>query len=407
MKKFLALCLSVIMAGSLVACGAKDDSSANGDSKGPAQKKDVTLKVWGAQEEQELLKKLCDEFKAASTNVNYTIEFGVCSEADAKTKILEDTAAAADVFAFANDQLYDLVNAGALYEITKNKDAIVAANMQSVVDSASKDGSLYAYPMTADNGYFLYYDKSVITPEQAGSFETMLDAADAAGKKVVMDVSNGWYIASFFLGAGGKLAIGEDGKQTCDFNNEAGVGAGEGIKAITSHAAYMTGDDDVIKGGFGNSVVAAVSGAWNAKDIKEILGENYAAAKLPTFKVNGKDTQMGSFFGSKLVGVSAETKNPVEAMALAEYITNEKAQEARFAARGLGPSNKVVADSDVVKADLALKALADQSAFATSQNAVLGTYWGPAEAFGVAMETKDYSKSVKELLDAMVEQITK
>ncbi len=404
MKKLLALCLSVIMAGSLVACGAKDDSNAG--STGEVVNKDVTLKVWGAQEEQELLAKLCDEFKAANPDVNYTIEFGVVSEADAKTKILEDTAAAADVFAFANDQLYDLVNAGALYEVTKNKDQIISANMQSVVDSASKDGSLYAYPMTADNGYFLYYDKSVISDEQAGSFEAMLDAASAAGKKVVMDVSNGWYISSFFLGAGCKLGI-VDGKQTCDFNNEAGVGAGEGIKAITAHPGFMTGDDDVIKGGLGKSVVAAVSGAWNAKDIQEILGENYAAAKLPTFKVNGKDTQMGSFFGSKLIGVNSETKYPVEAMALAEYLTNEESQAKRFEVRGLGPSNKAVAESDAVKADIALKALSDQSAFATSQNEVLGNYWTPSEAFGIAMETKDYSKTIKEQLDDMVAQIIK
>ena len=46
-----------------------------------------------------------------------------------------------------------------------------------------------------------------------------------------------------------------------------------------------------------------------------------------------------------------------------------------------------------------------QSQFATSQKEVLGTYWTPSEAFGTAMEAKDYSKSIKEQLDAMVEQI--
>ena len=48
-----------------------------------------------------------------------------------------------------------------------------------------------------------------------------------------MDVSNGWYIASFFLGAGGTLSV-VDGVQVCDFNNEKGLAAGEAIKGIFS-----------------------------------------------------------------------------------------------------------------------------------------------------------------------------
>ena len=402
MKKFLALCLSVIMCASLVACGSKDDSG-----KASGGNKKVTLKVWGAQEEQELLTKLVEDFKKANPDKEYTIELGVVSEADAKTKVLEDTAAAADVFAFSNDQLNDLVKAGALYEITKNKDEIVKANSASSIDAASKDGVLYGYPMTADNGYFLYYDKSVISADDAKSFEKILEVAASKDKKVVMDISNGWYIASFFLGAGGKLELTKDDKQICDFNNENGVLAGEAIKNITAHKGFMTGDDDVIKGGFGNKIVAAVSGAWNAKDIKAILGDNYAATKLPTFKLGDKDTQMSSFAGCKVVGVSAETKFPADAMALAEFITNEKAQIERFEKRGLGPSNIKAASSDAVKADVALSALAEQSKYAYSQNSVSGNFWSPAEAFGTAMEAKDYSKSIKEQLDAMVAQITK
>lgn len=405
MKKFLALCLSLVMAGSLVACGQKDDSKSG--SKAPGEKQKVSLKVWGAQEDQELLTSLCEEFKKANPDKEYTIEFGVVSEADAKTKVLEDTAAAADVFAFSNDQLIDLVKAGALYEITKNKDDIVSRNTAASVESATKDGTLYAYPMTADNGYFLYYDKSVITDEDAKSMEKMLDVAGSKDKKVVMDVSNGWYIASFFLGAGGKLEIGADGKQICDFNNDKGVLAGESIKNITASKAFLTGDDDVIKGGMGKTIAAAVSGAWNANDIKEILGDNYGATKLPTFKLGDKDTQMSSFAGFKLLGVSAETKAPVDAMALADFLTNETSETTRFEKRGFGPTNIKAADSDAVKADLALSALAEQSKYAFSQNNVLGNYWTPAEAFGTAMETKDYSQSIKQQLDAMVEQIVK
>lgn len=401
--KITSLILSGLMACSvLVGCSkpAEDKTDAKG------QNETVKLKLWGSQEDQEMLKGMVETFKAANTDKKYEIELGVVGEPDAKTKYLEDPAAAADVFAFANDQLYDLVKAGGLYEVTRNKDAIVKANMEGAIDAATKDNKLYAYPMTADNGYFLYYDKSVISDEDAKSLDKIVAAADKAGKKVFMDVSNGWYIASFFLGAGNKLGMDKDGKQTCDFNNATGVKVGEAIKAFTASNAFLTGDDAVLTGGFGDNIVAGVSGTWNAAAIKEKLGNNFAATKLPTFTVDGKQVQMGSFGGYKLVGVNSQTKFPVEAMALAEWLTNEENQGIRFEKREMGPSNLKVAESSAVKANIPLAALAAQSKFATSQKEVLGGYWEPAEAFGTAMETKDYSKTIQEQLDAMVTQVT-
>lgn len=363
------------------------------------------LKLWGSQEDQEMLKGMVEEFKAANPDMPVDVEFGVVGEPDAKTRYLEDPAAAADVFAFPNDQIIDLVNAGALYEVTKNKDAIVAANVAGSIEAATVGEHMYGYPMTADNGYFLYYDKSVINDEQVKTLDGILEAARAANKKFFMDVSNGWYIASFFLGAGGKLAV-EDGAQVTDFNNERGVQVGEAIKALTANEAFMTGDDAILTGGMGDTIAAGVSGTWNADAIKEKLGDNYAATKLPTFTVNGEQVQMGSFAGFKLVGVNALTEYPEQAMALAEWITNEANQLKRFETRAMGPSNIKVAESAAVQENVALAALAAQAQYASSQKEVLNNYWGPAEAFGTTMEAKDYAKDVKTLLDEMVAAIT-
>ncbi len=374
-------------------------------SVGSALAENVALKVWGSQDDQAMLQEMTDAFKAANPDKTYDITFGVVGEPDAKTKYLEDPEAAADVFAFANDQLYDLLSADALYEVTLNKDEIVAANVAGAIEAASSGDHLYAYPMTADNGYFLYYDKSVISDEQVKTLDGILEAAKAADKKFFMDVSNGWYIASFFL-AGGKLGLDENGKQTCDFNNEAGVAAGEAIKALTAHEAFLTGDDAILTGGMGDTIAAGVSGTWNADAIKEKLGDNYAATKLPTYTANGEQVQMGSFAGFKLVGVNTMTMFPEDAMALAQWLTNEENQLKRFEMRAMGPSNIKVSESDAVQANEALAALALQAQFAVSQKDVLGNYWSPAEAFGTTMEAKDYTKDVKTLLDEMVAQIT-
>lgn len=394
MKKLLLAMLMLLMTLSLVACKAEEPV---------AEVKDVMLKVWGAQEDQEMLTGMIEEFKAAYPEVNWTIELGVVGEPDARTKYLEDPEAAADVFAFPNDQVMDLVNAGALYEVTINKDAIIAANIQSAVDSATVEGKLYGYPMTADNGYFMYYDKSVFTEEDVKSFDKMLEVAGAADKKVMMNISDGWYVASFFIGAGNKFEM-VDKKQVLDFNNETGVKVGEAIKAITANSSFTTGDDNILKAGLGSTIAAGVSGTWNAVDIATILGANYGATKLPTFNLGGMQTQLGSFAGFKLMGVNSLTVFPEEAMALAEFLTNEANQIKRFETRKLGPSNKNAAQNEAVVADVALSALAQQAPYAMSQNSVAGTYWGPAEAFGLALENKDYTMSIQEMLDALVTQ---
>lgn len=391
MKKLLAFALAAMMLFGLAASGLAEGET-------------VTLKVWGSQEDQELLGVLVENFKAANPDTTWDISLGVVGEPDAKARYLEDPAAAADVFAFSNDQLLDLVNADALYEVTRNLDAIVAANSAGSIESATLDGVLYGYPMTADNGYFLYYDKSVLSEEDVQTLDSILAKANEAGKKVFMDVSNGWYIASFFLGAGCTLGLDENGKQTCDFNNEAGVAAGEAIRAFTADPAFLTGDDSVLTGGMGDTICAGVSGTWNAAAIQEKLGENYAACKLPTFTLNGEQVQMSSFIGTKLIGVNTQTAHPVEAMMLAEFLTNEEAQQLRFEMREIGPSNSNVAASEEVQANIALAALAEQSQYGVSQKYVLGNFWTPSEAFGLAMENQS-TDDMQSLLDSMVAQI--
>ncbi len=388
MKKLFSLVLALAMAVLCVA-GAYAET--------------VELKVWGSQEDQELIAELCAAYAAEHPENEYNFTFGVVGEADAKARYLEDPAAAADVFSYPDDQIIDLVNADALYEVTRNHDAIVEANSTGSVNAASVNGVLYGYPMTADNGYFLYYDKSVISDEDAKSFDTLLAAAAKAGKRVQIDISNGWYLAGFFLGNGCVIGLDENGKQVCDFNSEKGLAAAEAIRAICNDPAYMSGDDAILQGGMGDEICAGVSGTWVSAAIKEKLGDNYGAAKLPTFTVNGEQVQMGSFLGCKIVGVNTQTANPVEAMNLAEYLTSEQAQIRRYEVRGYGPSNVKAAASETITADVALSALAAQSEFGVSQH-VLGAFWTPAEAFGAELEAHTEA-DLQTLLDAFVAQV--
>lgn len=91
-------------------------------------------------------------------------------------------------------------------------------------------------------------------------------------------------------------------------------------------------------------------------------------------------------------------------MALAEFLSNEESQIKRFEARKLGPSNKVAAESDKVKENVALSALAKQNEFAQTQQNVLGSFWEPMEAFGTAL-IDGTTEDMKALLDKLVSQI--
>ena len=387
MKKVLSILIAIMLIGSVFANGGGEDA-------------DVTLKVWGAQEDQEMLARMVESFKATHTDKVYDISFGVVGEGDAKTRVMEDPAAAADVFAMAHDQLAELVEAGAVYKITKNANAVKAANDAGSVAAATVDGSLYAYPMTSDNGYFMYYDKGFFTEEDVLSMEVMLDKADAAGKFVNMDLGNSWYVASFFFANGCSL-----GMESSTFNTPAGYAAAEAFKNITAHPAFLNGAGDVMKGGFGTTVVAGISGTWDATAVKELLGDNYAATKLPTVKINGKDTQLGSFAGFKLMAVNSQTAYPVDAMELAEFLTNESSQAVRYAVRGFGPSNRIAQQQDAVKEDIALSALVKQGPYAVVQNDVPGSYWDAATAFGSSMVNKEYTGTPAEMVDQFVAQV--
>ncbi len=109
------------------------------------------------------------------------------------------------------------------------------------------------------------------------------------------------------------------------------------------------------------SVIAGISGVWNAVAIGEAWGKDMGASKLPSYTCDGRQVQMASFSGCKLIGVNAYSKHPVWAARLAEWITNEDNQTLRFEMRGQGPSDLKVADSEEIRQSPAIAALLEQS----------------------------------------------
>lgn len=425
-KKLVSVLLSAAMVSVLLAgCGGGSDSSDGGSSADSTEKQDVKLTMWGAEEDQALLQSLIDSFEEEYADAaNFDISLGVESESTAKDTVLTDAEAAADVYAFASDQLTDLVNAGALQSVDEMDEALQAyagksvadiesANSADSVEAATMNDTLYAFPMTADNGYFLYYDSSILSEEDVASWDSLLAAANEAGKKVGMTLASGWYNASFFYSAGFTTGLNDDGSTSMDWNGEAdytGVEVTQAMINIAGNSAFMpVADGDSSNQIASGQLCAAVSGTWDATAAQTAFGDGYAATKLPTFTVAGDQVQQASVAGYKLVGVNAHSENAGWAALLADWITNEAAQQQRFEEREIGPSNIAVVESDAVQSNIALSALAAQNEFGVVQFAGQN-YWDPAATFGQMIAqgelSADDTEGIQEALDTLVEGAT-
>ena len=431
MKKQISLALAGAMALSLAACGgsastatstpeaasaaestaASTEAAAEGDvldqAAAAAFSKDVTLTMWGAEEDQDLLREISDKFieKYGNYGGKITINLGTQSESTAKDTVLTDPTAAADVYAFADDQLNELVKAGALQEVQLNADDIKSRNTPASVDAATVDGKIYAYPLTADNGYFMFYDKSFFTEDDVKSLDTMMEKAAAAGKKVSMDVANGWYLYSFYAGAGLNLSLADDGVNTvCNWNEAPGADVTQAVIDICKNPGFIALKDEEFTGKLKDgTLVAGVNGTWRANDAAEVWGDNYAACKLPTYKLNGEQVQMASFSGYKLIGVNPHSANVGAAMLLADFVTNEENEELRFQERAQGPSN---INALAAASSPALSAVVAQSEYANLQR-VGGNFWASAETLGsICVNGNPDGKDTQTLVDDAVAGIT-
>ena len=405
-KRVCSLFLAILCAAAFTGCKTAEKKGA-GDSKTER----VELTVWGAEEDAELMEQIIQGFQSNyQGQADFNITFEVQSESECKNALIGGLEAGADVFTFADDQLNALAAAGAVDPIEPDEE-IRNKNLESAVEAASIGDTLYAYPLTADNGYFLYYNKQFISEEQVQTLDGILEAAAAGGRHFMMDWSSAWYVYSFFGNTGMQVGLSDDGiTNYCTWNQAEGeirgVDVAQAMLRIAASPGFASGTDTEFLDGVRNgSVAAGISGVWNAVAVEEAWGEHAGAAKLPTYTCGGRQVQMASFSGCKLIGVNAYSDHPQWAARLAEWITNEENQRLRFEMRGQGPSNITVADSAEIQESPAIAALLEQSQFSQLQR-IGGKFWDPVSLFAGNMAAGNPTgQDLQEQLDLMAEGV--
>lgn len=407
---------------SLAACGGGNDSKAPDNSGTPSstdtpstsgdakEVQDVTLKIWTASEELDLMKKMGESFAAAHPEYNLTFDISEMGIDEANANLKTDADSAADIFQLASGGVPELTQKGLLLPIGYDEAGLRALYPEGAISAVcAEDGLIYAVPFTP-NTFFMYYNKSMFTEEDVKSVETML--AKDLGEGVYnfsFQVSGPWYLESFFYAAGCTL-FGPDGKDasSMDWNNANGLAAGKYMIDLVNNPKYLENKDGIAMNMLREGKLAAhCDGTWNAGPVQEALGENYAAAALPTININGKDCQMRNFADYKTYAVKSSTAYPLAAQQFAEWICNEENQLNRYNDQGVPPCIPSLAEQ--ISGDVALTALLAQSEYAMAQPSIpqINEYWTPATALGEGIYSKEITESnLQEKLDQLVDAVT-
>ena len=424
MKKTLAIVLALVMILGVAACTPKSATTATQPESGSATEQqsgaaasselagEYTITVWAAEKVVDLTKKQIEDFNSSN---EYGIKFNATvepvGEGDAATKMITDVEAGGDIFFFAQDQFNRLVQAGALGALGKKAAEFVqTSNVEAAVTAATTGDTFYAYPVTADNTFFVFYDKSVVKEDSLGDIAKMIADCEAAGKTFCFDLKNGWYLPAFFFGTGCKSVweADSDGKFLAvvdNFNSDKGLIAARALNEVMGSDKFISSSET---SEFDNGAGFVVSGTWNTENAKSILGDNFGAAPLPKFTVDGNSYQLSPYTGSKLVGVKPHTDAKLNAALhqLAQYLTGEKAQVERFEAAGWGPSNIAAAQSEAVLADAVLGSVAQQAPYSVYQGNIPGNWWGnSAQVLGEALQKAANVDEIKAALVAYEESL--
>ena len=411
-KKALAIFMAGVLTLGLAACGSSSSTGSTAESAAPAEStaagsdaaestaaessaadaaaEDVdygsgNITIWVAEEVTSFTQTQAEQFLQDNPAYSgYTVTVEAVGEGDAASNMITDVEGGADIYGFAQDQLARLVSAGAVMEVIGDyADFVSTSNDSGAVSAATMGDSIYAFPVTSDNGYFLYYDSSVVTDPT--SLEAIVADCEEAGKGFYMEINSGWYQTAFFFATGCELTYEADSagnftSSNVTYASEEGLTALKALINLASSSAFYNGSSV----SNATNAAAIVDGTWDSGAAKELFGDNYACAKLPTFEADGPEYQMSGFGGFKLLGVKpqTDTNKAIVCMELAKYLSSAEVQLARYQEVGWGPSNLEAQADEAVQADEALTALAEQLTYTIPQGQYPNEYWDLATSLG-------------------------
>ena len=304
MKKLLAILLVFTMVAAVfTGCGKKDEKA--------AVKDDGVIRIWVGEESTEFYKKVCEDYLASHSDFGYKIEVKGMDTGSVAGTITNDPTAAADIFTVAHDNIGKLASTQCAKPITDEGliEQVLADNPESfrgVIYSTLNDKEyLYGVPYISQ-ALFMYYNKALVTEEQAKTFEGLQEAAKAANTKAITVTGDDGFNMCFALLArkvsdksttvkiyegAESVSGGSKGTSNCQGDDTVAI-----VRWLQAFAEDPNGfkwaspdgwDADLDKDNKG--VLAVIGGAWHYNTAKSALGEsNLGIAMIPTFKLTAE-----------------------------------------------------------------------------------------------------------------------
>lgn len=437
--------MCLVSLGSLASCGPKTSGSTESGNTAkpsgsdtvkpepePAKKDKLVLS--GAEDQKTFVLGKANEYlRTQNLDSKYELSYTAHGEDKIDSEVADWTAPTApDLYSFSCDKSTPLAAAGALAVVPDEYADQMKTNLsETAYASATFNGDLVGYAYTASNGYFTYYDSSlpgiddIIHDNKAGSIfdniEDWLKYCEDNHKTFAYNLKEAFYTVGALttFGASFNVEYKRDGsvkKVTSDFNSDKGLKAAKMmLKIMKSPAVVYTQDAPGV-----NGVAFCVNGAWALSPDKDGNKSAYTEAKvktttLPNATIDGDTKHIRSFAGTKLYGVNpAKSNGKAERLnvlhGIANYLTSDDVQSARFDESQQAPSSKAVSATDKVKSNAALSALANQSADGLAQANLPGNIWTAPATFATwAFEnakktvTDDEIKTQLQQLDASIQ----
>ena len=354
-KKFFATA-----GASFMALGVVASLSSCGSFKG--------VMIWGPQEHEQLYMAAVEDFKALNPDFKASVKYGSQGDAAAYANLSVDPESGGSIFTFANDQLVNIRRVGAISKLDTDSVNHIKENHVTAACEAGKIGDDYfAYPVSADNGFVLVYNKDAFRDtkvwdsttdalKEGYTFRDLFNALDERGAQAghekwanglaIWPSGSAWYESGVFFATGGDYSVEYDnkGNQTsasCSFGYTTTSDGKEdytiGLEAVRCMINSFTNEDGSVSKHFMysddsnpayNDIVDKYSGdlsnvpaednkplaaivSWNNSVLRKNWGDDYACAVLPTLE--SKTAQLGgtgnrytwkSFSGFKLMGVN-------------------------------------------------------------------------------------------------------
>jgi len=434
MKKIISVLLvSLMLLMTLTGCGG------GGGDKPSDKTDDGVIRVWVGEESAEFYQKVCNEYVQNHPDFGYKIEVKGMDTGSVAGTITNDPTAAADIYTVAHDNIGKLAATQCAKPITD--DSLIAqvtsdnpASFQSVIYS-TLNGTKYLYAVPyISQALFLYYNKALVTEEQAASFEGLREAAKKANTKAITVTGADGFNMSFALLAtrvsdhGTTVKIysgaesvsgGSKGESNCQGDDTIAI-----VRWLQAYAEDPNGFKWASSDGWeadfdkdNKGVLAVIGGAWHYNSAKACLGEsNLGIALIPTFTLTaeaceglsgvaaGDVYRGGTYADCKcfMINAYSHANKYAKEQELIKYLSSKEVQDASY----LGAMNVpayVGASASIKKAFEDGKVSESEYQLAATQVAM--AEWGIPQPFITgSLNAYYYSKNAPEVFRAIIDK---